>query len=456
MCFGERTRCICTECGEKSWETRWYNFGAGATNCANGWPHGSCSDPWMVYHNETTICANCLGPFVDAETSPELSTVPDTWHPDDTDRRGPQIPNYDQSEFDTMRFEGRLTLPGIVAGALHWSLDTPGGNVSRISHVPQHLLTEQINEITAARNAASTPALDSRPSSPHTPEPILQGPLPNTALPNTPLPSYSQAISRPPPPNFLTPEMIQININYRLLKRLSDWTHHLRWQLVPLETIAIDILTRIASTPGARDIFSAANIIKQSITGTIDTASYHYDLIMQGQTTYDDACALIASITRNPHLSVRNLVRRFREWLIAMEAEIGVLVHTNRSGRPGRRTLNQAFQREEMRDQIKQGLLDAELADVARANPGDLLMISMHRARDQAERDVYNVDDETDHEYANGFVPVDIGTGLPIDLPDFLPDGDAEDAQEYDEAGIEEAVALMEFEDNGDELYTAD
>lgn len=82
----------------------------------------------MVYHNETTICANCLGPFVDAETSPELSTVPDTWHPDDTARRGPQIPNYDQSEFDTMRFEGRLTLPGIVAGALHWSLDTSGGN----------------------------------------------------------------------------------------------------------------------------------------------------------------------------------------------------------------------------------------------------------------------------------------------------------------------------------------
>ncbi|TIA06835.1 hypothetical protein D6C80_10129 [Aureobasidium pullulans] len=426
MCFGEGTRYVCTECGEKSWETRWYNFGAGATNCANGWPHGSCSDPWMVYHNETTICANCLGPFVEAETSPELSTVPDTWHPDDTDRTDPQIPNYDQSELDTMRLEGRLTLPGII------------------------------DEITAARNAASTPALDSQPSPPHTPEPILQGSLPNTALPNTPLPSYSQAISRPPPPSFLTPEMIQININYRLLKRLSDWTHHLRWQLVPLETIAIDISTRIASTPGARDIFSAANIIRQSITGTIDTASYHYDLIMQGQTTYDDACALIASITRNPHLSVRNLVRRFREWLIAMEAEIGVLVHTNRSGRPGRRTLNQAFQREGMRDQIKQGLLDAELADVAKANPGDLLMINMHRARDQAERDVYNVNDETDHEYANGFVPVDIGTGLPIDLPDFLPDGDAEDVQEYDEAGIEEAVALMEIEDNGDELYTAD
>lgn len=135
---------------------------------------------------------------------------------------------------------------------------------------------------------------------------------------------------------------------------------------------------------------------------------------------------------------------------------VGVLVHTNRTGRPGRRTLNQAFQREEMRDQIKQGLLEAELADVVRANPGDLLMINMHRTRDQAERDVYNVDDGTDSEYANGFVPVDIGTGLPIDLPDFLADEDAEDAQEYDEVGIEEAVALMEIEDDGDELYSDD
>ena len=95
MCFGERTTYVCpmSMCDNKSWETRWYTFGAEPGKCALGKPVGSCIDPYMSYHQQDKYCVACL--TGSNERSPPPPSPPERYHPEDHGHEHPPILHYD-------------------------------------------------------------------------------------------------------------------------------------------------------------------------------------------------------------------------------------------------------------------------------------------------------------------------------------------------------------------------
>jgi hypothetical protein len=242
-------------CGNKSWETKWYNFNADTDECALGQPLGACASPYIAYHQENRYCAACLIRMHEA-TIPR-SPVTETFHPEDIEHQHPQLLHCEESEHQTLQTTGQLTMPMRVSRALE--AHVPHGTTLLEAVVPEHALMQEItnivsssgsrtrdpvrwvdpsitetpkdseddlhattgadentpvppstvtstNEADAANgedenttdpSTTDPPATPARPITPsRIPGYVFQGPVPQTALNDTPLPSYDQAVSR--------------------------------------------------------------------------------------------------------------------------------------------------------------------------------------------------------------------------------------------------------------------
>jgi hypothetical protein len=249
MCFGERTTFVCPACENRSWETKWYTFGAEAGMCVLGNPLGSCTDPCMAYHQEYKYCVTCLVRLNDDQQRPQ--TPPETFHPEDHDREHPQLLHYEASEQHTLKTTGELTMPMRVAR----ELNRHNGLTPFYAAVPENRLMYEINSIIRNRNIQTpdpirtnqAPAPVSPRNAGHTADDVngntiqppttplrpstgsrisgsvFKGPIPPTALYSTPLPSYDQAVSRGQAPIYSEYSRENIPINRRTLERVTRY-----------------------------------------------------------------------------------------------------------------------------------------------------------------------------------------------------------------------------------------
>jgi hypothetical protein len=150
VCFGERTTFVCPACENKSWETKWYTFGAEAGKCVLGNPLGSCTDPYMAYHQEYKYCVTCLVRLNDDQQRPQ--TPSETFHPDDHDHEHPQLLHYEASEQHTLKTTGELTMPMKVAR----ELNRHSGLTPFYAAVPENRLMYEISNIIRNRKSGTS------------------------------------------------------------------------------------------------------------------------------------------------------------------------------------------------------------------------------------------------------------------------------------------------------------
>jgi len=240
-------------CDNKSWETRWYTFGAEPGECALGKPIGSCVDPYMSYHQQDKFCVTCLTRF--NEDSPPPPSPPERYQPEDHAHEHPPVLRYEASEQHVLKTTGELTMPMRVAR----ELERHGGTTLVQTMVPEHALMQEISNIISNRsldtsapdaheidvdeeekfthNPPTTPIQIRTPS--RIPGSVFQGPIPETALTNTPLPTYHQAATSGQAPVYDIINPTGIPLHRSTLQRISYYA---------------DLMSKLCETYGDRHI----------------------------------------------------------------------------------------------------------------------------------------------------------------------------------------------------------
>ncbi|KAG9606017.1 hypothetical protein KCU77_g541, partial [Aureobasidium melanogenum] len=446
MCFGERTTFVCSVegCTNKHWETKYYAFGADPDSgkCDAGNDLGTCADPWMVYHQEELMCIGCYTRWT--EETPAPPPTPETWHPQDHNHSLPILPTYEQFEKATIE-TGELTGPMTVARELNRQPRDGDSTVTQ-QNVPEHQLLDQIRDIIRRRNAdglapensvntpnasvpteATTDANDVLPPPPTTPvralsrseipAAVFEGPLPQ-ALPNdTPLPAYDQVASRGRAPIYSENDLMDIPVNLRTLKRLSDYCYYLRIALSDdLQDQIVGIVdtayTAMAmpnrySVLKMQKIADAAQYLEKGFVRP-NKANDRHKIVFQYNTTSateHQVAEWIAAITRNPENSVRSHARRLTEWIRRLEYELMLGIRfddfpntyklPDGSRYPNCQQINRILEQEEVRDQrIMQGEnWDETSGTFVEASDTDRLLIADVKRRDKEFPSIYRTND---------------------------------------------------------------
>jgi hypothetical protein len=461
MCFGERTTFVCPACENKSWETKWYTFSAEAGECALGELLGSCTDPYMAYHQEYKYCVTCLIRLNDDQHPPQ--SPPETFHPDDHDHEHPELLHYEASELRILVTTGELTGPMRVAR----ELNRQSGSTSFYAAVPETRLMYEISSIIRNRNAQTpdlvrifeAPALVSprssnypaddvngntiqRPTTPVQPSTrsrisgsVFEGLIPPTALYSTPLPSYDQAVSRGQALIYSEFSRENIPINRRRLERVANYSNFFDRASGDLDDkiCALDEKRNgaIERYPAIREIFETLDRLDDAETHVLDEAMYRDRILFRYNTTSateQQTRRWMADITRNPENSVRSHIRRFSEWINLIEAEYSSAISTNGASLPGgslppaRRAINLIFQQEETRDQMRmQGDEWAGLADAwITPSEDEERIVRRTRRRDRRFPEFYNTDDayDNDYLYPDEHPLVESSEGRYVQIPD--------------------------------------
>lgn len=447
MCFGERTTFVCpiAGCINKYWETKYYVFGVDPDSgqCDAGNVLGTCADPWMVYHQEEMMCRGCYTRWTEETPSPPL--LAETWHPEDRNHSLPILPTYEHFEKATIE-TGELTGPMRVARELNRQPRDEDTFVTQ-QNVPEHRLLDQIRDIIRRRNAdgltteqlittpnASDPAeatteandvLLPPPTTPvrtlsrsEIPEAVFECPLPQPLPNDTPLPGYDQAASRERAPIYSENDLMDIPVNLRTLKRLSDYCYYLQKALTDdLLDQLDDTLDSACTAISMRDrypaakmnkIADAAGYLEEGLVRLCNKASDRRKIVFQNNitsATEDQIASWIAEITRNPENSVRSHARRFTEWIRLLQYELvfGVLPDDapnnfklpDGSRYPDCQQINRIFKQEEVRDQrIMQGKnWDETSGTFVEASNTDRLLIADLKRRDKDPPQIYRLSD---------------------------------------------------------------
>ncbi|KEQ92563.1 hypothetical protein AUEXF2481DRAFT_422885 [Aureobasidium subglaciale EXF-2481] len=236
----------------------------------------------MTYFTVTQLCADCCRAMNDAAQDVEPPVTPQPHHPNDTDRLHPAIPTYDFSEAETMQTTHALTLPGIVARDLYRA-QIPA-DVVRLAPVPDQLLTQQLAEIDAAKNAipVTTPQVSttSTPSKPPTTVPE----------PDTPPPTYNDATTATPPPPIRVPQPSQIEaVDIRMIARITYFAWNTRENLPQLdeyvEATTKHIETKLQAMPDFSDLEIAMIQVFRIMSRVTNNAMDEYRVIVGGLAT---------------------------------------------------------------------------------------------------------------------------------------------------------------------------
>ncbi|KAG9701126.1 hypothetical protein KCU95_g2577, partial [Aureobasidium melanogenum] len=447
MCFGERTTFVCSidGCTNKHWETKYYAFGPDSDSgkCDAGNVLGTCANPWMVYHQEETMCRECYTRWT--EETPSPSPTPETWHPQDHDHSLPILPSYEEFEKATIE-TGEFTGPMIVARELNRQARDGDTTVSQ-QNVPEHQLLDQIRDIIRRRNVdglapeesvntpnasdpteATTNVDDVLPPPPITPvralsrseipAAVFEGPLPKALPNNMPLPAYDQVASRGRAPNYSENDLMDIPVNLQTLKRLSDYCYYLgialsddlQNQLVKTIDYACIAITMPEQYPADKmqKIADAAEYLEEGMVRLCNKAGDRRKIVFQYNTTSateHQVAEWIAEITRNPENSVRSHARRFTEWIWLLEYELvfGILPDDSPdnfklpdgSRYPNCQQINRIFEQKKVRDQrIMQGEdWDETSGTFVEASDTDRLLIADIKRRDKEIPSAYRTND---------------------------------------------------------------
>ncbi|KAI5258030.1 hypothetical protein E4T42_00656 [Aureobasidium subglaciale] len=309
----------------------------------------------------------------DAAQDVEPPVTPQPHHPNDTDRLHPAIPTYDFSEAETMETTHALTLPGIVARDLYRA-QIPA-DVVRLAPVPDQLLTQQLAEIDAAKNAipVTTPQVSttSTPSKPPTTVPE----------PDTPPPTYNDATTATPPPPIRVPQPSQIEpVDIRMIARITYFAWNTRENLPQLdeyvEATTKHIETKLQAMPDFSDLEIAMIQVFRIMSRVTNNAMDEYRVIVGGLATRTQTREYAAKL-KDPHNSVRARTRRFLSWWELIVQEISRLLQLPGVYYGGRAILNEAKRREESRFMLDQNTLERSAADrtAAETLPADAKLI---------------------------------------------------------------------------------
>jgi hypothetical protein len=459
MCFGERTTFTCpiSVCQNKSWETKWYNFGAENGMCPMGNPAGSCPDPYMTYLQEKKYCVTCLLLFSEEQTS--QSPPPETYHPDDHNHEQPQILHYDASEQQTLKSTGELTMPMVVARELN---NQEGGTTIFQAGVSEHGLMGEINNIVANRNLdwgipdpgrglAGSITTTSRnhtddvddedrsifepPTTPvrtlpfsEVPEQIFEGQIPQTALNDTPLPTYDQAATRGQAPVYDQIDPDDIPMNRHTLARVALYAHGMSDAYRDVLEGRLTKLSISASSPTTRmpEVVDHLKRLCDAWKYLSDEAEYRDQTLFKNSTcsaTREQVFDWIAEITRNPANSVQHHARRFSQWLCMLEEDYSTAVVSGVFAgplyRPFRREVNLTFEQQEVRDQV--AMLGSAWTGTPEVRPTaqNKKIMTDNMLRTRWFPTFYDVDDEDDEDYGDDFdLPHPSIPYIYVDLPD--------------------------------------
>ncbi|KAH0038837.1 hypothetical protein KCU78_g1425, partial [Aureobasidium melanogenum] len=403
MCFGERTTFVCSVegCTNKHWETKYYAFGADPDSgkCDAGNDLGTCADPWMVYHQEELMCIGCYTRWT--EETPAPPPTPETWHPQDHNHSLPILPTYEQFEKATIETE-RTRAPQLLDQirdiirrrnadglAPENSVNTPNASV------PTEATTDA-NDVLPPPPTTPVRAL----SRSEIPAAVFEGPLPQ-ALPNdTPLPAYDQVASRGRAPIYSENDLIDIPVNLRTLKRLSDYCYYLRIALSDdLQDQIVGIVdtayTAMAmpnrySVLKMQKIADAAQYLEKGFVRLYNKANDRHKIVFQYNTTSateHQVAEWIAAITRNPENSVRSHARRLTEWIRRLEYELMLGIRFD--------DFPSTYKLPDVRDQrIMQGEnWDETSGTFVEASDTDRLLIADVKRRDTEFPSIYRTND---------------------------------------------------------------